>query len=307
MNNNTNGINNINELNKEILKIVKLDIDFQLTETKNYYMLIVLRIISTNIFNNDKSTLEFLISKVFNFYDSKEVNEDEEDEDDEIIFSNLICIATIYVSFIYFPVLTFDILLNSDLLTKILNLIRDLLSIKKDAYSISLVKCIILGICSILTNQHCIEELEKKNRLFSLINDLFLVIIKQKKSEINENKNLMKKELNCNFVEEEENSDFDDFIDYNELEEEREIVDETINNNENIKNSDVYQYFTNTLNFLKNYNQGLIDNFYNSLGVNDKKTLEHLIHTRQVKINYKNEEYSIPRRTVKIRRNNISQ
>jgi hypothetical protein len=117
----------------------------------------------------------------------------------------------------------------------------------------------------------------------------------------------MKKELNCNFVEEEENSDFDDFIDYNELEEEREIVDETINDNENIKNSDVYQYFTNTLNFLKNYNQGLIDNFYNSLGVNDKKTLEHLIHTRQVKINYKNEEYSIPRRTVKIRRNNISQ
>ena len=303
MNNNTNGINNINELNKEILKIVKLDIDFQLTETKNYYMLIVLRIISTNIFNNDKSTLEFLISKVFNFYDSKEVNEDEEDEDDEIIFSNLICIATIYVSFIYFPVLTFDILLNSDLLTKILDLIRDLLSIKKDAYSISLVKCIILGICSILTNQHCIEELEKKNRLFSLINDLFLVIIKQKKSEINENKNLMKKELNCNFVEEEENSDFDDFIDYNELEEEREIVDETINNNENIKNSDVYQYFTNTLNFLKNYNQGLIDNFYNSLNNNDKKTLENLIHTRQVKINYKNEEYSIPRRTVKIRRN----
>ena len=113
----------------------------------------------------------------------------------------------------------------------------------------------------------------------------------------------MKKELNCNFVEEEENSDFDDFIDYNELEEEREIVDETINNNENIKNSDVYQYFTNTLNFLKNYNQGLIDNFYNSLNNNDKKTLENLLHTRQVKINYKNEEYSIPRRTVKIRRN----
>ena len=259
MNHNTNGIN-INELNKEILKIVKLDIDFQLSETKNYYMLIVLS-----------------------------------------------CIGTIYVSFIYFPDLTYDILLNSDLIIKILNLIGDVLSIKKDAYSISLVKCIILGICSLLTNKHCIEELEKLERLSPLIYNLFLVIIKQKKSEINENKNLMKKELNCNFVEEEENSDFDDFIDYNELEEEREIVDETINDNENIKNSDVYQYFTNTLNFLKNYNQGLIDNFYNSLGVNDKKTLEHLIHTRQVKINYKNEEYSIPRRTVKIRRNNISQ
>ena len=60
MNHNTNGIN-INELNKEILKIVKLDIDFQLTEIRNYFILIILRIISTNIFNSDKSTLENLL------------------------------------------------------------------------------------------------------------------------------------------------------------------------------------------------------------------------------------------------------
>ena len=117
----------------------------------------------------------------------------------------------------------------------------------------------------------------------------------------------MKKELNCNFVEEEENSDFDDFIDYNELEEEREIVDETINNNENIKNSDVYQYFTNILTFLKNNNPNIIDNFYNSLNINDKNNLENLMHTRQVKIKYKNEEYSVPRRTLHIIRNNSSQ
>ena len=302
--NNTNGIN-INEVNQEILKIVNLKIDFQLTEIRNYFNLIILRIISTNIFNNDKSILENLLIKVYDLYDEKikDQNEEEEDEDDEIIFSNLVCIGTIYVSFIYFPDLTFDIFLNKDLILKILDLITEVLSIKKDAYSISLVKCIILGICSMLKNKFCIDELEKINRLNTLVKDLYLLIVKQKKSEINENKNLMKKELNCNFVEEDENSDYDDFIDYNELEEEREIVDETINNNENIKNSDVYQYFTNTLNFLKNYNQGLIDNFYNSLNNNDKKTLENLIHTRQVKINYKNEEYSIPRRTVKIRRN----
>ena len=306
--NNTNGIN-INEVNQEILKIVNLKIDFQLTEIRNYFNLIILRIISTNIFNSDKSILENLLIKVYDLYDEKlkDQNEEEEDEDDEIIFSNLVCIGTIYVSFIYFPDLTFDIFLNKDLILKILDLITEVLSIKKDAYSISLVKCIILGICSILTNQHCIEELEKKNRLFSLINDLFLVIIKQKKSEINENKNLMKKELNCNFVEEEENSDFDDFIDYNELEEEREIVDETINNNENIKNSDVYQYFTNILTFLKNNNPNIIDNFYNSLNINDKNNLENLMHTRQVKIKYKNEEYSVPRRTLHIIRNNSSQ
>ena len=306
--NNTNGIN-INEVNQEILKIVNLKIDFQLTEIRNYFNLIILRIISTNIFNSDKSILENLLIKVYDLYDEKikDQNEEEEDEDDEIIFSNLVCIGTIYVSFIYFPDLTFDIFLNKDLILKILDLITEVLSIKKDAYSISLVKCIILGICSMLKNKFCIDELEKINRLTTLVKDLYLLIVKQKKSEINENKNLMKKELNCNFVEEDENSDYDDFIDYNELEEEREIVDETINNNENIKNSDVYQYFTNILTFLKNNNPNIIDNFYNSLNINDKNNLENLMHTRQVKIKYKNEEYSVPRRTLHIIRNNSSQ
>ena len=112
----------------------------------------------------------------------------------------------------------------------------------------------------------------------------------------------MKKELNCNFVEEEENSD--DFIDYIPLENEKELVDETINENENIKNSDIYQYFTNAMKNLENYDKNLVDNFVHSLSEQNKNALENLIHTRQVKINYKEEEIFIPRRTVKIKRTN---
>ena len=152
-----------------------------------------------------------------------------------------------------------------------------------------------------MNNSFCIEELRKNNKLNYLINSLFELVIKQKKSETAENKNLMKKELNCNFVEEDENSD-SDFIDYIELEDEKELVDETINDNENIKNSDIYQYFTNTMKNLENYDKNLVDNFVHSLSDLNKNALENLIHTRQVKINYKEEEIYIPRRTVKIKR-----
>ena len=173
----------------------------------------------------------------------------------------------------------------------------------KEVYSISLGKCVVLGICSILNNSFCIEELRKNNKLNYLINSLFELVIKQKKSETAENKNLMKKELNCNFVEEDENSD-SDFIDYIELEDEKELIDEKINDNENIKNSDIYQYFTNTMKNLENYDKNLVDNFVHSLSEQNKNALENLIHTRQVKINYKEEEIFIPRRTVKIKRTN---
>ena len=301
INNNKSGVDT-NELNNEILKILKLDIDLQSPENKNYYMLISLRVIANNSFNNDKLILEYIIKKIFSLYEKNEINEEEEEEDEEILFTNLICISTIFVSFIYFPELTYNILLNSDNLIKILDLINKVISFKKEIYSISLGKCIVLGICSILNNPFCIEELRKINQLNFLINSLFELVVTQKKSEIAENKHLMKKELNCNFVEEEENSD--DFIDYIPLENEKELVDETINENENIKNSDIYQYFTNAMKNLENYDKNLVDNFVHSLSEPNKNALENLIHTRQVKINYKEEEIFIPRRTVKIKRTN---
>ena len=300
INNNKSGVE-INELNNEIIKILKLNIDLQLTETKNNYMLISFRVIANNSFNNDNSMLEYFLKKIISFYEKTDNDEEEEEEDDENLFSNLISISTLYVSFIYFPVFTYNILSSSDNLFKILDLIQEVIALKKEVYSISLGKCVVLGICSILNNSFCIEELRKNNKLNYLINSLFELVIKQKKSETAENKNLMKKELNCNFVEEDENSD-SDFIDYIELEDEKELVDETINDNENIKNSDIYQYFTNTMKNLENYDKNLVDNFVHSLSDLNKNALENLIHTRQVKINYKEEEIYIPRRTVKIKR-----
>ena len=105
INNNKSGVDT-NELNNEILKILKLDIDLQSPENKNYYMLISLRVIANNSFNNDKLILEYIIKKIFSLYEKNEINEEEEEEDEEILFTNLICISTIFVSFIYFPELT---------------------------------------------------------------------------------------------------------------------------------------------------------------------------------------------------------
>ena len=102
INNNKSGVDT-NELNNEILKILKLDIDLQSPENKNYYMLISLRVIANNSFNNDKLILKYIIKKILNLYEKNEINEEEEEEDEEILFTNLICISTIFVSFIYFP------------------------------------------------------------------------------------------------------------------------------------------------------------------------------------------------------------
>ena len=73
------------------------------------------------------------------------------------------------------------------------------------------------------------EYLINNNLLNDLIKTLYYLVVKQKNEEIQENKNIMKKELKCNFVEEEESSDDDeDFEDSDESEDKKKEIDKII-------------------------------------------------------------------------------
>ena len=80
-------------------------------------------------------------------------------------------------------------------------------------------------------------------------------------------------------------------------------TDNTIKGISEINNSDVYEYFTNSMKNLEEINKPIVLNFINSLNEIEKKNLENIIHTRQVKVNYNDQTIYIPRRTVKIIRN----
>ena len=114
----------------------------------------------------------------------------------------------------------------------------------------------------------------------------------------------MKKELNCNFVEEEESSDDDDedFEDFDEYEDKTKKIENAIKEISDINNSDIYQYFTNSMKNLEEINKSIVINFINSLNDVEKKNLENIIHTRQIQINYNSQIFYIPRRTVIIKR-----
>ena len=284
--------NYYNEIFK-ILKDIKFDDDFY---NKQYFLLIILNLFANYNFESEKDLFKNFILKVYKLYTYN-------NNDSDILFINLISLAIIFVGFIYFPDMTYEILKENNLLNEIFLLIKNIINIQSESYCISLVKCIILGICSILNNNKCLSDLINNNLLNDLIKTLYSLVVKQKNEEIQENKNIMKKELKCNFVEEEESSDDDeDFEDSDESEDKKKEIDKIIKEISNINNSDIYQYFTNSMKNLEEINKPIVINFINSLSDIEKKNLENIIHTRQILINYNNQIFYIPRRTVKIKR-----
>jgi hypothetical protein len=296
-NNNQSEIDLKNYYN-EIFKILK-NIQIDDNQEKQYLLLIILKLFANYNFTFEKDLFKTLILKVYNLYNQNF------NHLDDVLLNNLTSLAIIFVGFIYFSDMTYQILNENNILNNIFLLIKNIINLKSESYCITISKCIILGICSILKNINCLEDLINKNLLNDLIKTLYFLILKQKNEQIQENKNLMKKELDCNFVEEEESSDDDeeDFEDSDEYEDVKKETENTIKEISEINNSDVYEYFTNSMKNLEEINKPIVLNFINSLNEIEKKNLENIIHTRQVKVNYNDQTIYIPRRTVKIIRN----
>jgi hypothetical protein len=167
---------------------------------------------------------------------------------------------------------------------------------------------------------------------------LFSFLIKQKNAESKKLKAALKNELECNFImsdEEDENDEVEDegafnasemypiFLILNRKKLSKKI--QKMNNNMNFslkeekqmlklisklkspsQHVDEYDRFSSTLHNLNNFNSKVIIDFSNKLNDAQKFMWNEILHTRRIQVNYSGIKMDVPRRTVKIKRNDNS-
>ena len=302
------------ELFKEILLIINKSFAFDedsIETSKIYALLLTLQILNLNL-NLPEDVYSFLINKSLSSFEYIELNDSNNFAYDRNNINQL-SLANVSLGFIFKPSLTFEILKkkikiseNKEILyfNKFCNLLIEINKITYPDYNPLLGKCIILGICGILTNQNCIDYLNENKKMKLYLIRIFLHIILFHKREKTKILNvLMKKELNCNFVTEDENNDEEE----EEEEEEDEIdiefnekVESILNGNGNIKNSDEFKYYTQVMRLVKEKDIDIYNSILEEVHENTTKLLDNLFKVRNITIKYKNKELTVPRKTLKI-------
>ena len=301
------------ELFKEILLIVNKSFSFDedtIETSKLYALLLTFQILSLNL-NLPEDVYSFLINKSLSSFEYIELNDSNSFSYDRNNINQL-SLANVSLGFIFKPSLTFKILKNEIKISenktilyfnKFCNLLIELNKIKYPDYNPLLGKCIILGICGILTDQNCNDYLNSNKKLKLYLLRVFLHIIlfhKREKTKILNT--LMKKELNCNFVEdnndeddeEEEEEEDDTDVQFNEK------VESILNDNDNIKNSDEFKYFTHVMKYTQEKDKDLYNSILLEINENTSNIMENLFKVRNIKIKYNDKEFTVPRKTVKI-------
>ena len=177
-----------------------------------------------------------------------------------------------------------------------INLILSQIGMATNDYIVLLNKCLILGLCSIFKEKYCLEKLNTDNDIKTLMIQILTKLIeKHRKQQVDQLNKIMKRETNCNFIEESEYEEEED-EESEELEDFKETIKEIFSENENIKNADEYSYFGGIINELKKTD----NKTYEALNTSFGGKLEELMQIRNIKINYKGKDYKVPRKTVQI-------
>jgi hypothetical protein len=177
-----------------------------------------------------------------------------------------------------------------------INLILSQIGMATNDYIVLLNKCLILGLCSIFKEKYCLEKLNNdKSIKILMIQILAKLIEKHRKQQVDQLNKIMKRETNCNFIEESEVEEEED-EESEELEDFKETIKEIFSENENIKNADEYNYFGGIINELKKSD----NKTYEELNSSFNGKLEELMLIRNINVNYKGNDYKVPRKTVKI-------
>jgi len=298
------------ELFNEILDIIKMSFSFgndTLETSKIYALLLTLQILNLNP-NLKEDILGYLITQSLNSFEYVKVNEDFPNDRNNI---NQLSIANISLGFIFKPDLTFRILqqktkINENqeiiLFDKYIQLIAFLFKINFPDYNPLLGKCIILGICGILTDKTCLDYLNghKEKKLYIVKTFLNFVIKHKKEKNLILNK-LMRKELKCNFVEdedEEEEEEEDDEVDA----EFNDKVEQVLSGNDSINKCDEFNYYTQVMKFIKENDPQIYGYLIQetTFPSGNGNYVEELFKVRNIKIKYNDKEFTVPRKTVRI-------
>ena len=159
-----------------------------------------------------------------------------------------------------------------------------------------LYKCTILGLCSMLKENYCKQKLnENQNMRLFLLQSFVKLVEKHKKEQVDQLNKLMKRETDCNFIEEEKEEEDEEDED-DDIEEVKDVAKEILDTNENIKNADEYKFFSEVIKDIKNNDKDT----FKLLNNNWRGKLDELLFVRNVNISYKGKQYNVPRKTVKI-------
>ena len=151
--------------------------------------------------NND--ILSFLL---YNSYESYKITDEYIVISDIIYKINQISITNICLSFVFKN--------DSPQLSRfnqLINYIYFITNISYPYYNLMLDKCIIFGICGIFNDNFCINSLDNNKKTKILLIKILIHFVMNHKNENLILKNIMKRELKCNFVEKEDDDDNDDY------------------------------------------------------------------------------------------------
>jgi hypothetical protein len=278
-----------------------------LETSKIYALLLTLQILNLNP-NLKEDILGYLIIQSLNSFEYVKTNEDFPNDRNNI---NQLSIANVSLGFIFKPDLTFTILKqktkineNQEILyfDKYIQLIALLFKINFPDYNPLLGKCLILGICGILTDKTCLDYLNShKDKKLYIVKTFLNFVIKHKKEKNLILNKLMRKELKCNFVEdedEEEEEEEDDEVDA----EFNDKVEQVLSGNDSINNCDEFKYYTQVMKFLKKNDQQIYSFLVQetTFSSGNGNYVEELFKVRNIKIKYNNKEFTVPRKTVRI-------
>jgi hypothetical protein len=302
------------QLFHEILIIIQKSfsfIDDSNKSSKIYALLLTLQILNLNP-NLPENILNYLIYQSINSFQFIEIDTFDLDKNN----INQLSLANIALGFIYKPDLTFNILKkeikiehnehNKTILyfDKFYHLIYFIMELQYPDYNPLLGKCIILGICGILTDKTCLDYLKshKENKI-NLLNIFIKFVFNHKNEKTRILSRLMKKELKCNFVEDEDIEEDEEEEEEEEMDSEfGDKVENILANNDNINNCDEFKYFTQVMKFTSEKDTDIYN--YVIDGYKKSNILEELFKVRNIKIKYNNKEFMVPRKTVKIIRKN---
>ena len=309
------------ELFNEILNIINISFSFveeTFENSKINALLLSLEVINLNP-NFSEDILKNLIIQSLNNFIYIELEDVFPNERNNI---NQLSLANVSLGFIFKTDLTFKILQNVKIqipensenpsqtgefsfFDKFIRLLMFILDICYPDYNPLLGKCIILGICGILSDKTCLEYLNAnmEKKIYILKTFIRLVLKHKEEKKIILNK-LMKKEMKCNFIEsdneeeeeEEEEEEIDD--DFSEK------VEKAMSSNNNINNCDEFKYFSQIMLYIKENNTDIYSHLTEQFMPGKRNSLEDLLKVRNIKIKYNDKELTVPRKTVKIIRIN---
>ena len=231
------------------------------------------------------------IDKINNLY--IKYDNDEEDFDNEY-FNYCGYIVLIYCGFIYYSQIVIEELKKVNKLSILKSWTEVLLNI--DFNSNYEFKILILCLCHIINTN-----------IFNMNSNEFIyltlkLLIKQRKNESSQLKAILKNEIDCNFVEEDEynEEESEDKNELNEKKEIKELISKTINE---YKNVDEFKEFSQCIKKYRENNNEKYESFVQSLDDKSREMLLNIMQTCRITVQSDNLQFSIPRRIVKLKKN----